>query len=138
MCYFGAKKKNIIVKNAVRIKMEKESLKFAIQIRAARSLLFWSQQDLSDAAGVTRLTIARIEALSLQPRMQTVGKIKNALAAVGLKVFDGQPSGGFAVIVSKEVIESIFETHLKLNGSKINETESKNRKTSNLKGTILI
>lgn len=118
--------------------MEKESLKFAIQIRAARSLLFWSQQDLSDAAGVTRLTIARIEALSLQPRMQTVGKIKDALSAVGLKVFDGQPSGGFSVIVSKEVIESIFDNHQKLNGSKTNETEFKNRKTNNLKGTILI
>jgi DNA-binding XRE family transcriptional regulator len=118
--------------------MERESLKFAIQIRAARSLLFWSQQDLSDAAGVTRLTIARIEALSLQPRMQTVGKIRDALVAAGLKVFDGQPSGGFSVIVSKEVIESIFDTHQKLNGSKTNETKSKNRKTSNLKGTILI
>ncbi len=118
--------------------MEKESLKFAIQIRAARSILFWSQQELSDAAGVTRLTIARIEALSLQPRMQTVGKIKSALAIAGLKMFDGQPSGGFSVIVSKEVIEAIFDTHQKLNGSKTNQREFKNRTTSNLKNIILI
>lgn len=97
--------------------MEKESLRFAIQVRAARSLLFWSQQDLSFAAGVTRLTIARIEALSLQPRMQTVGKIKNALFTAGIKVLDGQPNGGFSVVVTQEVIEKIFETHRKLNGS---------------------
>jgi DNA-binding XRE family transcriptional regulator len=118
--------------------MEKESLKFAIQIRAARSILFWSQQELSDAAGVTRLTIARIEALSLQPRMQTVGKIKSALAIAGLKMFDGQPSGGFSVIVSKEVIETIFETHQKLNGSKTNQSETKKRIKSNLKDSSLI
>lgn len=99
--------------------MEKESLKFAIQVRAARSLLYWSQQDLSVAAGVTRITIARIEALSLQPRMETVGKIKNALLTAGLKVLDDQPNGGFSVVVSKDVIEEIFETHRKLNGSNI-------------------
>jgi predicted transcriptional regulator len=106
--------------------MEKESLKFAIQIRAARSVLFWSQQDLAHAAGITRLTIARIEALSLQPRMQTVGKVKDALDIAGLKVFDGQPSGGFSVIVSKEVIEAIFDTHQKLNGSKKIKKNPKN------------
>ena len=62
-----------------------------LQIRAARALLGWSQQRLADAAGVSAITVKRLEASdeTLQARFETVMKVKDAVEAAGV-VFGGE------------------------------------------------
>ena len=61
-----------------------------LQIRAARALLGWNQQQLADAAGVSAITIKRLEAAeeTFQARFETVMKVKEAVEAAGV-VFGG-------------------------------------------------
>jgi len=51
----------------------------ARQIKAARALLDWSQEDLANAAGLSIATIRKIEAGSISPRDKTMGSIISAL-----------------------------------------------------------
>jgi transcriptional regulator with XRE-family HTH domain len=57
-----------------------------LQIRAARALLGWSQQKLADAAGVSAITVKRLEGSDevFQARFETVMKIKTAVEAAGV------------------------------------------------------
>jgi predicted transcriptional regulator len=57
------------------------------QIRAARALLGWSQTQLSRAAGVSLMTIKRLEASddALQARFSTVMKVKDAVERAGIE-----------------------------------------------------
>ena len=64
-----------------------EQAMFAAQVRAARALLGWSQQDLSDKSGVSRIVIARIEQGVSDPRISTVGAVQKALAEAGVTLF---------------------------------------------------
>lgn len=70
-----------------------------LQIRAARALLGWSQQRLADEAGVSAITIKRLEGTeeTFQARFETVMKVKGAVEAAGV-VFGGE--NGFAHAVS--------------------------------------
>lgn len=65
-----------------------------LQIRAARALLGWSQQRLADAAGVSAITVKRLEASdqTFQARFETVMKVKDAVEAAGV-VFRGGEDG---------------------------------------------
>ncbi|MBI4030050.1 MAG: helix-turn-helix transcriptional regulator [Proteobacteria bacterium] len=54
------------------------------QIRAARALLGWSQQDLADRAGLSQTGIARIENGAHKPNSQTLSKIIHALGKEGV------------------------------------------------------
>ena len=62
-----------------------------LQIRAARALLGWSQQRLADEAGVSAITVKRLEASdeTFQARFDTVMKVKDAVEAAGV-VFGGE------------------------------------------------
>jgi transcriptional regulator with XRE-family HTH domain len=65
-----------------------------IQCRMARTALDWSLQDLADASGVSRRTIARFEAGEsvLPARIQT---LRHAFEAQGVLFIDGgQWAGG--------------------------------------------
>jgi transcriptional regulator with XRE-family HTH domain len=57
-----------------------------LQIRAARALLGWSQQRLADQAGVSAITVKRLEASDevFQARFETVMKIKTAVEVAGV------------------------------------------------------
>jgi transcriptional regulator with XRE-family HTH domain len=57
-----------------------------LQIRAARALLGWSQQRLADEAGVSAITVKRLEGSDevFQARCETVMKIKGAVEAAGV------------------------------------------------------
>ncbi len=57
-----------------------------LQIRAARALLGWSQQRLADEAGVSPITIKRLEGAeeTFQARFETVMKVKAAVEAAGV------------------------------------------------------
>jgi predicted transcriptional regulator len=56
------------------------------QIKAARSLLAWSQEDLASRSAVPYPTIARIEALDgrIRGRASTAAKIVTALESAGV------------------------------------------------------
>ena len=65
------------------------------QIKAARALLGWSQDDLAAAADISVPTIKRLEALDglLGGRADTATKIVNALDSAGVE-FIAENGGG--------------------------------------------
>ena len=69
-----------------------------LQIRAARALLGWSQQRLADEAGVSAITIKRLEGSeeTFQARFETVMKVKEAVESAGV-VFGGESGFDHAV-----------------------------------------
>jgi predicted transcriptional regulator len=84
--------------------MEKKSiLKVSIrQIKAARALLTWSQEELATAAKVSVPTIKRLEATDgpLGGRSETANKIKVALQTAGIEFLD-ENGGGPGVRLKK-------------------------------------
>ena len=81
----------------------KSILKVSIrQIKAARALLDWSQEQLASAADVSIPTIKRLEASDgpLGGRGQTAEKILNSLAAAGVEFID-ENGGGPGVRLKK-------------------------------------
>ena len=74
----------------------KSILKVSIrQIKAARALLHWSQEQLASAADVSIPTIKRLEAYDgpLGGRGTTGEKILNSLAAAGIEFIDENGGG---------------------------------------------
>lgn len=67
------------------------------QIRAARALLGWTQDDLAMRAGVSTLAIKQFEAGKTSPRLITLEKMETALHEGGVVCFDGDERGGRGV-----------------------------------------
>lgn len=65
-----------------------------LQIRAARALLGWNQTRLAEEAGVSPITVKRLEASEdpFQARLDTVERIKAAVERAGV-VFQIQDDG---------------------------------------------
>lgn len=59
------------------------------QIRAARGLLNWTQQDLADKASLSREGIKNIENEISTPRKDTIGQIERAFADHGVEFLAG-------------------------------------------------
>lgn len=59
------------------------------QIRAARALLKWSQNDLADRSGVSLPTIANVEVEKQQANTSTQDKIVTALDEAGIELIEG-------------------------------------------------
>ena len=55
------------------------------QIRAARALLDWSQQELADSAIVSLNALARLERGTVDPRTSTVSAVEKALIEAGVE-----------------------------------------------------
>jgi predicted transcriptional regulator len=72
------------------------------QVKAARSLLAWSQEDLATAAEVSIPTIKRLEAQDgpLGGRDETSTKIRSALESAGVEFID-ENGGGAGVRLRK-------------------------------------
>jgi predicted transcriptional regulator len=58
------------------------------QLRAARSLLGWSQQDVADRSGVTLNTINSIERATVDPRKSTWDRIVRTYLDAGIVFID--------------------------------------------------
>jgi transcriptional regulator with XRE-family HTH domain len=73
------------------------------QIRAARALLGWRQQDLSKASGVGTATIRRIEKSerALTGYVSTMVRIQEAFEQAGIQFIDDDETGGFGVRTAK-------------------------------------
>ena len=75
---------------------DKSILKVSIrQIKAARALLGWSQEELAVAAQISIPTIKRLEASDghMGGRSETGDKIKKALQMAGIEFIDGNGGG---------------------------------------------
>jgi transcriptional regulator with XRE-family HTH domain len=74
------------------------------QIRAARALLGWRQEDLSKASGVGTATIHRIEK-SNQPvtgYASTIVRIQDALEDAGVLFIDDDETAGIGLRLTKK------------------------------------
>ncbi len=71
----------------------------ALQIRAARALLGWSQQTLADKAIVSLNAVKRLESRTSDPRMSTVLAIQHALEKAGIEFLptDGRKGEGLRI-----------------------------------------
>jgi predicted transcriptional regulator len=63
------------------------------QIRAARALLGWSQQQLADKAIVSLNAVARLEKGIVDSRVSTVLAIRKALAKAGVEFLNADHKG---------------------------------------------
>ena len=66
------------------------------QVRAARGLLAWSQDQLALASGVPKRTLARLELGQGAPQQRTLAAIRAALEAAGVE-FIAEHGGGAGV-----------------------------------------
>ena len=71
----------------------------AAQIRAARALLGWRQEELAKASGVGTATIQRLENSKgpLGGYVSTVTRIQSALEQAGVRFLDREAGGGIGV-----------------------------------------
>lgn len=75
-----------------------------VQVRAARALLGWSQDDLARASGVSVATIRRLEpgAGNVEANQDTISKIAQALEDAGVHFFDSneaETASGIGVVL---------------------------------------
>jgi predicted transcriptional regulator len=63
------------------------------QIRAARALLGWSQQQLADKAIVSLNAVARLENGVVDSRISTVQSVQRALVKAGIEFLDADQKG---------------------------------------------
>ena len=73
------------------------------QIRAARALLGWRQEDLSKASGVGTATVRRIESAnsSATSYVSTLSRIQAAFETAGVLFIDDDGSAGIGVRLAK-------------------------------------
>lgn len=65
------------------------------QIRAARGLLNWSQQELADSAIISLNALARLERGMVDPRASTLSAVEKALMDAGVEFLpDGEKGEG--------------------------------------------
>ena len=74
------------------------------QLRAARSLLGWRQEDIAQAAKISVATIRRIESQEgpLAGYVSTLVKIQAAFEHAGIQFIDDDELGGFGVRMAKK------------------------------------
>ena len=63
------------------------------QIRAARALLGWSQQQLADIAIVSLNALARLEKGNVDSRVSTLAAIQKALSKAGVEFLPADQKG---------------------------------------------
>ena len=68
-------------------------------LKAGRHALGWSQGELANHAGVSRVTIARMEAGMFKPRRATFEALLQAMDVAGVRITLGQPADGFTMAV---------------------------------------
>lgn len=76
------------------------------QVKAARALLAWSQEDLAAASGVSIPTIARLEASDgpVGGRAATVTAIRGALEAAGVEFITENGAGAGVRLAHRGIV----------------------------------
>lgn len=99
LSYLRINSASVMILIVLFIRTSVSILKVSIrQLKAARALLGWSQQDLALAAGVSEPTVKRLEAAEgpLGGREDTTQKLLNALQREGIE-FIAENGGGAGV-----------------------------------------
>jgi len=65
----------------------------ARQIRAARALLGWTQQQLADAAIVSFNAVTRLERGEVDPRLSAISAVQSALIKAGVEFLPAADKG---------------------------------------------
>lgn len=71
------------------------------QIRAARALLGWSQQELADRSIVSLNAVTRLERSEVDPRLSTVTALERALRKAGVEFLAEGPNWGEGVRLAR-------------------------------------
>jgi transcriptional regulator with XRE-family HTH domain len=92
--------------SSVLERAEKCAMLEPAQIRAARALLGWRQEDLSKASGVGTATIQRIEKSnrSITGYVSTLVRIQAALEDAGVLFIDGDETAGIGLRLTKKQV----------------------------------
>ena len=74
------------------------------QLRAARALIGWRQEDIAQAAKISVATIRRIESQEgpLTGYVSTLLKIQAAFEQAGIQFIDDDEMGGFGLRIAKK------------------------------------
>lgn len=80
-------------------------MNIAEQLRGARGVLDWSQQDLADKSDVSKSAIVNIEKEKVEPEASTLRKLKSALEKEGVFVSDEG-------IIKRDLFNIQFSTYL--------------------------
>ncbi|WP_262272064.1 helix-turn-helix domain-containing protein [Microvirga yunnanensis] len=70
----------------------------AAQIKAARALLGWSQDELCERADIHRRTLTTLESGKIQSYDSTINRVVIALESAGVQFFE-QDGGGYGVLI---------------------------------------
>ena len=74
---------------------------YAAQIRAARGLLYWSQGELAERAGVSKQSVTRTEIGTTDPRFSTMTALNEAIRSAGVEMAE-DVNGTVRLTVSRE------------------------------------
>ena len=85
---------------------------FAAKIRIARSVLGWSQSELSFRAGLTQRAIHKLEQGMTEPRRATVRALESIWLEQGVE-FENSIEGGFRLCIRPEVLNRASTIHLR-------------------------
>lgn len=72
-----------------------------VQIRAARALLGWTQQQLADASIISGTALKQLENGSTNPKMSTVTAVKKTLEDAGVEFISASAGKGEGVRLTK-------------------------------------
>jgi predicted transcriptional regulator len=77
-------------------------------LRAARSVLGWSQTQLATKAGISKPALNRLERFENAPRLDTVTRIQEALAEAGVRI-EHRENGEFGIAINHAVVRDMAE-----------------------------
>jgi transcriptional regulator with XRE-family HTH domain len=84
--------------------MQDKSVKLAVALRTARSVVGWSQDELSKLSGIPKITIARFETLEGSLKAEQLMQLIDLYGSMGTKL--GLSEGyGFTLSVGMEAIK---------------------------------
>lgn len=81
--------------------MKYDSDVMAVQVRAGRAMLGWSQTELAKRCGLAKVTIVKIERGNKNPRLNTVFTILQTLKDAGVSFQEDEFDSAITITVKK-------------------------------------
>ena len=85
------------------IQTQYQSVKLAVALRTARSVVGWSQDELSKLSGIPKITIARFETLEGNLKAEQLMKLLDLYGSMGAKL-ELSGGDGFTLTVEGKMI----------------------------------
>lgn len=97
--------KILLVSETISQDSDARGIALIAALKAARAALGWSQADLAAVAGVAKVTIARMEAGMISPRLSTITALQAAMEREGIYLKLNDPPGGFSLVVEASAFQ---------------------------------